>query len=164
MPQLTDIGRIGRDAELRYTTGQNPTAVISLTLACDYGRKGQDGKKPTQWVEAVIFGKQAETLAPYLVRGQLMHFTIDDAHIEEFRRQDGSQGSKLTGRVIAIKFAGAPPQGAQQQAQQQQAQQPRQQSRPQQQAPQPSQQGAPPSFDDFDDGIPFAPFHPINGA
>lgn len=159
MPQLTDIGRIGRDAELRYTTGQNPTAVVALTLACDYGRKGQDGKKPTQWVEAVIFGKQAEAMAPYLVRGQLMHFTIDDAHIEEFKRGDGTPGNKLTGKVIAIKFAGSPPQGVQQN------QQPRQQQRPQQQAPQQSQQGTiGPDYDSFDDDIPFAPHHHLNGA
>ena len=159
MPQLTDIGRIGRDAELRYTTGQNPTAVVALTLACDYGRKGQDGKKPTQWVEAVIFGKQAEAMAPYLVRGQLMHFTIDDAHIEEFKRGDGTPGNKLTGKVIAIKFAGSPPQGVQQN------QQPRQQQRPQQQAPQQSQQGTNgPDYDSFDDDIPFAPHHHLHGA
>ena len=159
MPQLTDIGRIGRDAELRYTTGQNPTAVVALTLACDYGRKGQDGKKPTQWVEAVIFGKQAEAMAPYLVRGQLMHFTIDDAHIEEFKRGDGTPGNKRTGKVIAIKFAGSPPQGVQQN------QQPRQQQRPQQQAPQQSQQGTNgPDYDSFDDDIPFAPHHHLSGA
>ena len=159
MPQLTDIGRIGRDAELRYTTGQNPTAVVALTLACDYGRKGQDGKKPTQWVEAVIVGKQAEAMAPYLVRGQLMHFTIDDVHIEEFKRGDGTPGNKLTGKVIAIKFAGSPPQGVQQN------QQPRQQQRPQQQAPQQSQQGTNgPDYDSFDDDIPFAPHHHLHGA
>ncbi|MDN5390741.1 MAG: single-stranded DNA-binding protein [Pseudomonas sp.] len=159
MPQLTDIGRIGRDAELRYTTGQNPTAVVALTLACDYGRKGQDGKKPTQWVEAVIFGKQAEAMAPYLVRGQLMHFTIDDVHIEEFKRGDGTPGNKLTGKVIAIKFAGSPPQGVQQN------QQPRQQQRPQQQAPQQSQQGTNgPDYDSFNDDIPFAPHHHLHGA
>ena len=159
MPQLTDIGRIGRDAELRYTTGQNPTAVVALTLACDYGRKGQDGKKPTQWVEAVIFGKQAEAMAPYLVRGQLMHFTIDDVHIEEFKRGDGTPGNKLTGKVITIKFAGSPPQGVQQN------QQPRQQQRPQQQAPQQSQQGTNgPDYDSFDDDIPFAPHHHLHGA
>lgn len=126
MPQLTDIGRIGRDAELRYTTGQNPTPVVALTLACDYGRK-VEGKKPTQWVEAVIFGKQAEALAPYLLKGQMMHFTIDDVHIEEFKRGDGTPGNKLTGKVIVIKFAGSPPQGQQGQ------QQPQQQARPQQQ-------------------------------
>lgn len=158
MPTLTDIGRIGRDAELRSTSGHNPTPVVALTLACEYGRKGQDGKKPTQWVEAVIFGKQAEALAPYLLKGQMMHFTIDDVHIEEFKRGDGTPGNKLTGKVILIKFAGSPPQ---------QNHQPPQQSRPapQQSRPQQNQQGTNgPDFDSFDDDIPFRQLPYLAGA
>ncbi|WP_442108730.1 single-stranded DNA-binding protein [Pseudomonas sp. NUPR-001] len=160
MPTLTDIGRLGRDAELRYTPDGN--AVCNLALACEYGRKGQDGKRPTQWVDATLWGKQAETMAQYMVKGQQLHFTIDDAHVETYTKGDHSQGVKLTGRVIIIKFVGSPPQQAQQGSQQQQPrpQQQRQQSRPQ--AQQQSQQAAPP--DSFDDDIPFAPLHYLVGA
>ncbi|WP_100633202.1 single-stranded DNA-binding protein [Pseudomonas qingdaonensis] len=163
MPTLTDIGRLGRDAELRYTPDGN--AVCNLALACEYGRKGQDGKRPTQWVDATLWGKQAEAMAPYLLKGQQLHFTIDDAHVETYTKADHSQGVKLTGRVIIIKFAGSPPPQAQQGSRQQQPrpQQQRQQSRPQAQ-PQ-NQQGAPgPDFDSFDDDIPFAPLHHLAGA
>lgn len=162
MPTLTDIGRIGRDAELRYTPGGD--AVCNLAIACEYGRKGQDGKRPTQWVDATLWGKQAEAMAPYLLKGQQLHFTIDDAHVETYTKADHSQGVKLTGRVIIIKFAGSPPQQAQQSSQQQQSrpQQQRQQARPQAQ-PQ-NQQGVPgPDFDSFDDDIPFAPLHHLAG-
>lgn len=147
MPTLTDIGRLGRDAEIRYTPGGD--AVCNLALACEYGRKGPDGKKPTQWVDATLWGKQAEALAPYLLKGQQLHFTIDDAHVETFPKNDGTQGIKLTGRIMVIKFAGPPPQQDQQQPQRQAPQKP-QQSRP---APQQSQQSALP--DSFDDDIPF---------
>lgn len=162
MPTLTDIGRIGRDAELRYTPSGD--AVCNLAIACEYGRKGQDGKRPTQWVDATLWGKQAEAMAQYLVKGQQVHFTIDDAHVEVFTKSDQTQGVKLTGRVIIIKFAGSPPQQAQQSSQQQQSrpQQQRQQARPQAQ-PQ-NQQGVPgPDFDSFDDDIPFAPLHHLAG-
>lgn len=158
MPTLTDIGRLGRDAELRYTPDGN--AVCDLALACEYGRKGQDGKRPTQWVDATLWGKQAEAMAPYLLKGQQLHFTIDDTHVETYTKNDHSQGVKLTGRVIIIKFAGSPPQQAQQGDQQQRAPQQRQQSR--QQAPQQNQQAAPP--DSFDDDIPFIPLHHLAGA
>ncbi|WP_262405552.1 single-stranded DNA-binding protein [Pseudomonas fluorescens] len=67
MPTLTDIGRLGRDAELRYTP--NGDAVCNLALACEYARKGQDGKRPPQWIDATLWGKQAETMAPYLLKG-----------------------------------------------------------------------------------------------
>lgn len=162
MPTLTDIGRLGRDAELRYTPDGN--AVCNLALACEYGRKGQEGKRPTQWVDATLWGKQAEAMAPYLLKGQKLHFTIDDAHIETYTKGDNSQGVKLTGKVIIIKFAGNPPQQAQGN---QSAQQPRQQQRTQQQrpAPQQSQQGTNgPDYESFDDDIPFTPLHHLAGA
>ena len=162
MPTLTDIGRLGRDAELRYTPDGN--AVCNLALACEYGRKGQDGKRPTQWVDATLWGKQAEAMAQYLVKGQQVYFTIDDAHVETYTKSDHSQGVKLTGRVIIIKFAGNPPQQAQGN---QSAQQPRQQQRTQQQrpAPQQSQQGTNgPDYESFDDDIPFAPLHHLAGG
>ncbi|MEN8639632.1 single-stranded DNA-binding protein [Pseudomonas sichuanensis] len=162
MPTLTDIGRIGRDAELRYTPGGD--AVCNLALACDYGRKGQNGKRPVQWVDATLWGKQAEAMAPYLVKGQQVHFTIDDAHVETYTKADHSQGVKLTGRVIIIKFAGSPTQQA---PGNQPAQQQRQQQRPQQQRPAPQQQSQQgtngPDYESFDDDIPFAPLHHLVG-
>lgn len=162
MPTLTDIGRIGRDAELRYTPNGDP--VCNIAIACDYGRKGNDGKRPTQWVDATLWGKQAEAMAQYLIKGQQVHFTIDDAHVETYTKSDQSQGVKLTGRVVVIKFAGAPPQQVQsnQPESQQRQQQRAQQQRP---APQQNQQGTNgPDYESFDDDIPFAPHHHLNGA
>jgi len=161
MPTLTDTGRIGRDAELRYTPNGDP--VCNLAIACDYGRKGQDGKRPTQWVDATLWGKQAESMAQYLVKGQQVHFTIDDAHVEVFTKSDQTQGVKLTGRVIVIKFVGSAPQQTQGN---QPAQQLRQQQRTQQRpaAQQQNQQAAPPDYESFDDDIPFAPLHHLAGA
>ena len=144
MPTLSDVGRLGRDAEVRFTPGGD--AVCNLALACEYGRKGPDGKKPTQWIDATLWGKQAEALGPYLLKGQQLHFTIDDAHVETFAKADGTQGVKLTGKVIVIKFAGSPPQQGQAA--------PQQQARPTtQQTSRPAQQPAA-DFDSFDD-VPF---------
>lgn len=162
MPTLTDVGRIGRDAELRYTPNGDP--VCNIAIACEYGRKGNDGKRPTQWVDATLWGKQTEAMAQYLVKGQQVHFTIDDAHVETYTKSDHSQGVKLTGRVIIIKFAGGPPSQSQGN---QPVQQPRQQQRTQQRpaAQQQNQQGTNgPDYDSFDDDIPFAPLHHLAGG
>ena len=104
MIQLFGLARLGRDAELRSTSGGD--SVASLSLAFSYGRKGDDGKKPTQWCEGSIWGKRAEALAPYLTKGSLVTVTIEDAHIETFKKSDGSEGTKLAGRVTAIDLAG----------------------------------------------------------
>ena len=101
--QLIGICRLGRDAELRRTQGGD--AVCSLSLAFNYGRKGQDGSKPTQWVEGTLWGKQAEALEQYLLKGKLLCVTIDEPHIETFEGRNGP-GHKLTGRITALEFAG----------------------------------------------------------
>lgn len=137
MPQLIDATRIANDTTLRFTP--DGTAVINLSLPCDYGRKGADGKKPTQWVDGSLWGKQAEALAPYLVKGQMIAFTLDDVHNEEYQSQ-GTTRTKMVGRISHIKLIGAAPAG--QQTGQQQA-------KPAQQAP------AAGGFDNFDDDIPF---------
>ena len=93
------LARIGRDVELRYLPQGD--AVANLSLAFTYGRKGADGNRPTQWVEASIWGKRAEALAPYLLKGGLVSVTLEDVCIETFQGKNG-EGHKLTGRVLAI--------------------------------------------------------------
>lgn len=144
MAQMFLLGRLGRNVELRFT--QNGDAVAELALAYNYGRKGQDGKQPSQWVKASLWGKRAESLAPHLSKGQQLAVTIDDPHIETYDKRDGGQGFNLVGRVSNIEFAGPPPQGQQQAAPQRQ-QQPQ---RPPQSQPQQSASEA-----DWDSEIPF---------
>lgn len=97
------LARIGRDVEVRFTAGGD--AVASLSLAFSYGRKGEDGKRPTQWVDAALWGKRAEALAPYLVKGGLVAVTLEEVHIETYQGKDGP-GHKLTGKVLDIELAG----------------------------------------------------------
>ena len=97
------LARLGRDAEIR-TTSQGES-VATLALAFSYGRKGSDGKRPTQWVDAALWGKRAEALAPYLLKGGLVSVSLEDVHIETFTSQKGD-GHKLAGRVIDVELAG----------------------------------------------------------
>lgn len=141
------LALIGRDAELRTTP--EGTSVCNLSLAFTYGRKGGDGKRPTQWVDASLWGKQAEALAPYLVKGGRVAVTLQEVHIERFDRRDGTQGEKLVGRVIDIQLAGSPREGS--------APAPATAPAPAR-APAPAARTAAPApaFDDFEDDIPFA--------
>jgi len=101
--QLIGLARIGRDAEVRYTNSGEP--VAGLSLAFSYGRKGPDGKKPTQWVDAALWGKLAEALAPYLTKGTQVYVLLDDVHVETYQQRDGSQGVKLAAKVATIELA-----------------------------------------------------------
>jgi single-strand DNA-binding protein len=103
---LYGLARIGRDTELRHTA--QGEAIANLSLAFAYGRKGADGKTPTQWLEGAMWGKRAEALAQHLVKGTSVMVTLNDVHVESFTKQDGTVASKLVGRVADIEFAGAP--------------------------------------------------------
>ena len=99
---LTALARLGRDPELRYLASGDP--VMNLALAVNYGKK-VDGKRLTQWIDAALFGKRAESLAPYLSKGSLVFVVIDEPHIETYQGKNGP-GSKLVGRVSSLEFAG----------------------------------------------------------
>lgn len=135
---VSDFGRIGRDAELRYTAAGD--AVCSAPVAVEYGRKGQDGKKPTQWYEVTLWGKQAEAMSPYLLKGKQVFFVGSDLRVETFQKGDGSQSAKLVCRCAEIKFASDG---------QQQSQAPARNSGAPRPAPTPASQPAQDSFDDI---------------
>lgn len=99
---LTAFGmaRIGRDVEVRYLT--NGDAVANVSLAFTFGKKGDDGKRQTQWVDGSIFGKRAEALAPYLLKGGQIAVTLEDVHIETFKTRDGTPGTKLVGKITGV--------------------------------------------------------------
>lgn len=149
MAILTGLFTLGRDAEIRVTQGG--TTVVQLAVAYNYGRKGEDGKKPSQWVRASMFGKQAETLAPYLTKGKQVSLVIRDLRIATFQKQDGTTGTSLEGVADFDDFARGPKQeGAAP------APRPSPAPAPQQRAPAPAPRaGGGSGFDDMDDDVPF---------
>jgi len=140
MSKMFGLARLGRDAEIR-TTSQGES-VATLALAFSYGRKGSDGNRPTQWVDAALWGKRAEALAPYLLKGGLVSVSLEDVHIETYDNK-GETRHKLAARVVDVELA-SPKQAGSAPAQQQ-----RPAPRP---APTPS---AGSGFDDMTDDVPF---------
>jgi single-strand DNA-binding protein len=151
---MTELFTIGRDAAVRQA-GQ--TSVCNLSLAYNYGKKDPEtGKRPTQWVDAALWGQRADALAPYLTKGTKVVATIENLHQESYTSGDRS-GVKLAGEIIAITLAGSPQNAAPQAP-------PPPAPRP---APRPAAPKASSGFDDMDDDIPFASpcveHDPING-
>jgi len=142
--------RLGRDAEARALPSGE--IVVNLALAFNYGKKGQDGSRPSQWIDASMWGERASKIAPYLLKGNQVVVHLSDLHIETYQGQNGP-GSKLVGRVDDVELVSS--QQAPQQPQRQ-APQPQRQPAPQRQAPQQAYQApAPSGFDDADMDIPF---------
>ena len=101
---LTGLCRLGRDAEIRYTP--DGKAVANLSLAYNHGMKDKEGHRPTQWVNASLWGERAEKLVQYLTKGTLLSVVLNDVHIETYDRKDGGTGTNLKGMVSHLEFAG----------------------------------------------------------
>lgn len=146
MSKLNGLMRIGNEPVVRFT--QEGTAVLNLALAYNYGKKDSDGKRPTQWIDAAVWGKRAEALSQFLTKGTQHNFYLRDPHLETY---DGKNGpaTKMVADVEDIELGHNERSSAPQS----------QPSRAPQQAPkqdqQRSSQGAAPNFNDFDDDIPF---------
>ena len=104
---MTGLARLGNDPEVRYTPDGKP--VMDMSLAFNYGRK-VDGKQPSQWISATMWGDRCEKLRPYLAKGQLVFVSMTEPHIEEYKRKDGTTGVSLRARVGELEFAGPRPQ------------------------------------------------------
>jgi single-strand DNA-binding protein len=67
---ITLIGRLCKDPELRYTASGK--AVGGMRLAVDRGTKDAQGEKETDFINVVVWEKQAETVCNYLTKGRLV--------------------------------------------------------------------------------------------
>lgn len=96
------IARIGNEPVIRYTADNKP--VLDLSLAYSYGRKGQDGKYPTQWVNATLWGDRAEKLLPYLHKGNQLFVQLADLYLDTYNKKDGTQGANLKARIADLQL------------------------------------------------------------
>ena len=71
MNKVILIGRMTKDAELRYIAGSG-LAVASFSIAIDRDYVGKDGKRETDFIPVEVMGKTAEFCANYLSKGRLI--------------------------------------------------------------------------------------------
>ena len=67
MNKVILIGRLTRDPELRYTSSNIPVATFSL--AVDRTFTGQNGERETDFINIVVWRKQAENCKNYINQG-----------------------------------------------------------------------------------------------
>jgi single-strand DNA-binding protein len=67
------VGNLGRDAELRYTPGGASVAKFSIATTEIWNDKGGQRQERTEWHNIDLWGKQAETLSEYLVKGKQVY-------------------------------------------------------------------------------------------
>ena len=95
------VGRLTRDAELKYTSSGQP--VCSFSVATSSRVKKQD-----QWVDESSFwdvdlwGKRAESINQYLTKGKLV--AVQGDMRQDRWEKDGQQRSKVVLNVRSVDF------------------------------------------------------------
>ena len=67
------VGNLGRDAEMRFTSGGTPVATVSLATTERFNDREGNKKEDTQWHRVILWGKTAETLQDYLTKGKQIY-------------------------------------------------------------------------------------------
>ena len=128
------VGNLGKDAETRYLQSGDPVVSFSVGVKSGYGEKAT-----TTWARCAMFGKRAESVSPYLTKGQLVGIS-GEVTLREWNDKEGQKRYSLEVRVNELTLLGGKPEGQQQAA-------------PQRQAPRQAPQQA--GSMDMDDEIPF---------
>lgn len=70
MNKVILMGRLTRDPEVRYSQGENSTAIARYTLAVDRRfRRNNDGEQTADFIGCVAFGRSAEFSEKYFRQG-----------------------------------------------------------------------------------------------
>lgn len=71
MNKVILMGRLTKDPDVRYTQGDNSTAIARYTLAVDrrFARKDQQDAQTADFIGIVAFGKAGEFAEKYLKKG-----------------------------------------------------------------------------------------------
>ena len=96
--QVTIVGNVGRDPEMRYTA--NGAGVCSFSVAVNEGRR--DNQKTT-WFTISAWNKLAETCAEHVKKGMLV-LIVGRIEVDEYTGRDGKQRYTLKLTAREVKF------------------------------------------------------------
>lgn len=102
--QITLVGHLGNDPELKKTPQGVP--VASFSLATGKSWVGQDGQKQekTIWFRVSVWQKQAETVAQYIKKGSKVMVVGEMEDARAFTDRDGNQRASLEVRAQTVRF------------------------------------------------------------
>jgi single-strand DNA-binding protein len=98
MNSITIAGTLGKDAEVKYLA--NGDAICNFSVADSQGRD-----KPTMWWNCGLYGKRAESLSQYLVKGQAVTVTGSVSE-REWTSKDGEKRKTMDVRVNDVALQG----------------------------------------------------------
>ena len=104
------IGRLTRDAEIKYTLAG--FAISNISMAVNRRRKnGEQWVEETSFFEVNLYGKTAERLKPYLLKGK--QIAVEGELRQDRWEQDGQPRSKVVISADNVQLLGGGKEGGQ---------------------------------------------------
>lgn len=91
------IGRLTKDPEIRYTSGQTQMAVATFTLAVDRPVRA-DAEKQADFPKITVFGRQAENVERFIGKGSKVAV---EGRIQTGRYQNKNGETVYTTDIVA---------------------------------------------------------------
>ena len=91
------VGNLGKDADVRYTSGGSAVATISVATTEVWNDKSSgERQEKTEWHRVVIWGKTAENLKDYLTKGKQIYV---EGRLQTRKWQDRDGNDKYTTEI-----------------------------------------------------------------
>lgn len=90
MNKVELIGRLTKDPEVHYTTGENAKATLRYTLAVSRRFKNAEGNYEADFISCVAWDRNAEFIAKYFKKGSLIGI-VGNIRTGSFTNKDGQK-------------------------------------------------------------------------
>ena len=102
--QITLVGNLGRDPEMRYTP--SGTAVTNFSVATSRSWTGQDGQRQekTVWFRVNAWDRLAETCNQYLTKGQKVLVVGEVEEPDVWTDREGNSRASLDVRARTVQL------------------------------------------------------------
>ena len=105
--QMTIVGNLGRDPEMRYTPSGKPVTNFSVAVNARWTNgDGTDGERVT-WYKVACWGKLAEVTNQYLAKGRKVMVVSRRIEAEAYIDKGGEPKAALKLTADAVKFLDA---------------------------------------------------------
>lgn len=103
--QITIIGNVGRDPEMRYTQGGVAVCDFSVAVNKQYKTAAGDLRDETTWFRVTCWRELAETMAKYLTKGKQV-MVVGEIHGSAYVDKSGMAAATLEITADKVKFLG----------------------------------------------------------
>lgn len=100
------VGNLGRDAEVRYTPGGAAVARFSIATTEVWNDKSGQKQERTEWHNIDLWGKQAESLSEYLVKGKQVYIE-GRLQTDEYTDKEGQKRKSTKVRCERVVLLGS---------------------------------------------------------